>query len=37
MKRNNFINKKLRKKNEARAYIINVDKAMVKYYQVFAK
>ena len=31
-----FINKRLRGKNEARAYIKNVDKAMLEYYRVFA-
>ena len=37
MKRLDFINKRLREKNEARAYINNVDEAMLEYYQVFAK
>ena len=37
IKRLNFINKKLFEKNEARAYINNVDKAMLKYCRVFAK
>ena len=37
MKRLDFINKRLRAKNEARAYINNVDKAMLEYYRVFAK
>ena len=37
MKRLDFINKKLREKNEARAYINNVDEAMLEYYRVFAK
>ena len=32
-----FINKRLREKNEARAYINNVDEAIVEYYRVFAK
>ena len=32
-----FINKKLRQKNEAKAYINNFDEAIVEYYQVFAK
>ena len=37
MKRLDFINKSLSEKNEARAYINNVDEAMVEYYEVFAK
>ena len=37
MKRLDFINKRLREKNEARVYINNVDEAMLEYYQVFAK
>ena len=37
MKRLDFINKRLREKNEARAYINNVDEAMLDYYQAFAK
>ena len=37
MKRLDFINKRLREKNEARAYINNVDEAMIEYYRVFAK
>ena len=37
MKPLDFINKRLREKNEARAYINNVDEAMLEYYQVFAK
>ena len=32
MKRLDFINKKLREKNEAKAYINNVDEAMLEYY-----
>ena len=32
-----FINKRLREKNEARTYINNVDEAMLEYYRVFAK
>ena len=32
-----FINKRLREKNEAKAYINNVDEAMLEYYRVFAK
>ena len=37
MKRFDFINKRVRQKNEARAYINNVDEAMLEYYRVFAK
>ena len=37
MKRLDFINKRLREKNEARTYINNVDEAMLEYYHVFAK
>ena len=37
MKRLDFINKRLREKNEAKAYINNVYKAMLEYYRVFAK
>ena len=37
MKRSDFINKRLREKNEARAYINNVDEAVFEYYSVFAK
>ena len=37
MKRLDFINKRLREKNEARAYINNADEAMLEYYRVFAK
>ena len=37
MKRLDFINKSLREKNEARAYINNVDEAMLEYCQVFTK
>ena len=32
-----FINKRLSGKNEARAYINNVDEVMLEYYRVFAK
>ena len=32
MKRLDFINKRLHEKNEARAYIHNVDEAMLEYY-----
>ena len=37
MKQLDFINKILRETNEARAYINNVDEAMLEYYRVFAK
>ena len=37
MKRFDFINKRLREKNEARTYINNVNEAMLEYYRVFAK
>ena len=37
MKRLDFMNKRLREKNEARRYINNVDKIVLEYYQVFAK
>ena len=37
MKRLDLINKRLRERNEARAYIKNVDEAMLEYYRVFAK
>ena len=37
MKRLHFINKRLCQKNEARAYINNVDDAIYEYYRVFAK
>ena len=37
MKRTDFVNKRLREKNEAKAYINNVDEAMFEYYRVFAK
>ena len=37
MKRLDFINKRLRQKNEARAYINNVHEAMLEYYRVFSK
>ena len=36
-KRLDFINKRLREKNETKAYINNADKAMLEYYHVFAK
>ena len=37
MKRLDFIDKRLREKNEARAYINNVDVTLLEYYRVFAK
>ena len=37
MKCLDFINKKLREKNKAKAYINNVDEAMFEYYRVFEK
>ena len=37
MKRLDFINTRLREKNEARAYINSVDDAILEYYRVFAK
>ena len=37
MKRLDFINKRLREQNKARAYINNVDDAMLEYYRVFRK
>ena len=37
MNRVNFINKRLREKNDARTYISNVDEATLEYYRVFAK
>ena len=37
MKHLDLINKRLRERNEARAYIKNVDEAMLEYYRVFAK
>ena len=37
VERLDLINKRLRKRNEARAYIKNVDEAMLEYYRVFAK
>ena len=36
-KRVDFINKRLRETNEARAYINNADEAMFEYYRVFGK
>ena len=37
MKRLDFINKRLREKNEATAYVNNANEAMLEDYQVFAK
>ena len=37
MKRLDFINKRLREKNGARAYINNLDEAMLEYYCLFSK
>ena len=37
MKRLDFMNKRIREKNEARAYITNADEALLEYYWVFAK
>ena len=37
MKRLDFMNKKLREKNEVRTYINNVDEPMLECYRVFAK
>ena len=37
MKRIDFINKRLRERNEARAYTNNADEAIIEYYQVFVK
>ena len=37
MKRIGFTSKRLNEKNEARAYINNVDEVMLEYYRVFAK
>ena len=37
MKRLDFINKRLREKNEARAYINNTDETMLEYYRVFPR
>ena len=37
MKRLDLINKRLRERNKARAYIKNVDEAMFEYCRVFAK
>ena len=37
MKQLDFINKRLREKNEARTYINNADEPILEYYRVFAK
>ena len=37
MKQLDFINKRLHKKSEARAYINNIEEGMLEYYRVFAK
>ena len=37
MKQLDFIKKRLREKNEARAYINNANEAMLEYYRVFAE
>ena len=37
MKRLDLINKRLRERNEVRAYIKNVDEATLEYYHIFAK
>ena len=37
MERLDFLNKRLREQNKARAYINNTDEAMVEYYRIFAK
>ena len=37
MKRLDFIDQNVREKTEARAYINNVDKTVLEYYQVFVK
>ena len=37
IKRLDFINRRLREKNKARAYINNVDEALLEYYRLFAK
>ena len=37
MKRLDLINKRVRERIEARAYINNFNKAMLEYYRVFAK
>ena len=37
MKRLDFINKRLREQNKARAYINDTNEAILEYYRVFAK
>ena len=37
MKHLDLINKRLRERNEARAYIKNVDEAMLEYYRIFVE
>ena len=37
IKQLDFVNKRLREQNKARAYINNTDDAMLEYYRVFAK
>ena len=37
MKLLDLINKRLRERNKTRAYIKNVDEAMLEYYRIFAK
>ena len=37
MKQLDFMNKRLREKNETKAYINNVNKAVLEYYRVFRK
>ena len=37
MKRLDFISRNLREKNEAKAYINNVNEPMLEYYHVFSK
>ena len=37
MERLDFIKKRLREKNEAKAYINNIDEEMLEYYHVFGK
>ena len=37
MKRLDFVNKRLREKNDARVYMNNVDEPMLEYYGVFTK
>ena len=37
MERLDFIKKRLREKNEAKAYISNIDEEMLEYYHLFGK